>query len=209
MKIKSLRKVMILLWVLEAVWVFAACSAPAGLSRLSKEAVVVAFGDSITFGTGASPEKSYPAVLEQLIDRRVVNAGIPGEVTSEGLARLPEVLERERPALVIICLGGNDFLRRLNRRETADNIRRMVQLSRRKNVEVLLIAVPALGLSVTPAPLYRDIAFELKVPLEERTLSDILADNSRKADLIHPNAAGYLRLAESVKDLLKKSGAVD
>jgi hypothetical protein len=85
----------------------------------------------------------------------------------------------------------------------------MVRLARQRGVAVVLIAVPSLGLSVSPAPMYRDIAKEFKIPLEEKTLSDILADGSLKSDFIHPNAAGYRRLAEAVAMLLKKSGAID
>mgnify|MGYP001267202890 CR=1 FL=1 len=203
------RKMAVVLLALAVLCAAAACSKSAGLSRLEKDDVVVAFGDSLTYGVGAAPQESYPAVLENLIGRRVVNAGVSGEVTAAGLARLPEVLEREKPALVILCLGGNDFLRRLDRKQAALNLRAMVQLVREKNASVLLLAVPALGLSVAPDPLYRDLASDLNTPLEEETLSDILADRSLKSDLIHPNAAGYRRLAEAVRDLLKKNGAIE
>lgn len=203
------RKMSLVLLSLAVLWTAAACSRPVGLPRLEKDDVVVAFGDSITYGVGAAPQESYPAVLERLIGRRVVNAGVSGEVTAAGLARLPEVLEREKPALVILCLGGNDFLRRLDRKQAALNLRAMVRLAREKGASVALLAVPALGLSVAPDPLYRDLASDLITPLEEKTLSDILADRSLKADLIHPNAAGYRRLAEAVRDLLKKSGAIE
>ena len=186
-----------------------ACSSTARLPRLANDAVVVGFGDSITFGTGANPAESYPAVLEKLIGRRVVNAGVPGEVTADGLSRLPEILEREKPALLILCHGGNDLLRRLSGKEAADNIRSMIRLARQRGVAVVLISVPALGLAVSPAPFYRDIAKELTIPLEEETLSSVLADGSLKSDLIHPNAAGYRRLAEAIAALLKKSGAID
>ncbi len=206
---KECRKIFFLLLAILAAAILLACSKPPQLSPLAKDDVIVAFGDSITFGTGAVPGESYPAVLERLIGRRVVNAGVPGEISSGGLARLPGVLEQEKPALIIICLGGNDYLRRLDKKQAAANIREMVQLSRQKGAAIVLIAVPALGWSVEPEPLYREIAGELKVPLEEQTLSDILSDRSQKSDLIHPNAAGYRRLAEAVRDLLKKTGAID
>lgn len=186
-----------------------ACPLSVRLPKLERDDVVVAFGDSITFGTGAAPQESYPVVLEKLIGRRVVNAGVPGEVTSGGLARLPKVLEREKPALVIICLGGNDLLRGMSKRQAADNIREMVRLTRKQNAAVVLIGVPALGLSVSPDPLYREIAEEMKLSLEENTLSEILSDNALKVDLIHPNAAGYRHLAEAIADHLKKSGAIE
>jgi acyl-CoA thioesterase-1 len=186
-----------------------ACSSPVKLQSLAADAVVVAFGDSITFGTGASEQESYPAVLEKLIGRRVVNAGVPGEVTASGLSRLPDILEREKPALLILCHGGNDQLRRLNEQQTADNIREMIRLAKQRGIAVVLIAVPSPGIFISPAPFYSGIAKELTIPLEEKTLSLVLADGSLKSDYIHPNAAGYRRLAEAIAALLKKSGAIN
>ena len=203
------RKVIFMLLAIWAVFTLAACQRPARLPVLAKSDVVVAFGDSITFGTGAEPQESYPAVLEQMIGRRVINAGVPGEITAEGLSRLPQILESEKPALLILCHGGNDHLRQLNHGQAADNIREMIRLARQRGTAVALIAVPGFSLSVSPEPMYKDIAKEFKIPLEEKTLPDILADNSLKSDYIHPNAAGYRRLAEAVAALLKKSGAID
>lgn len=185
-----------------------ACSSQPKLPSLANDAVIVAFGDSLTFGTGSEPTESYPAVLEKMIGRRVVNAGIPGEVTGDGLLRLPEVLEREKPALLLLCHGGNDELRRLNQQQAANNIREMIRLVQKRNVAVVLIAVPALGLSLSPASMYREIARELSIPIEEEILSSILSNNSLKSDYIHPNAEGYRRLAESIATLLHKSGAI-
>jgi lysophospholipase L1-like esterase len=203
------RKVIFMLLAIWAVFTLAACQRPARLPVLAKSDVVVAFGDSITFGTGAEPQESYPAVLEQMIGRRVINAGVPGEITAEGLSRLPQILESEKPALLILCHGGNDHLRQLNHGQAADNIREMIRLARQRGTAVALIAVPGFSLSVSPEPMYKDIAKEFKIPLEEKTLPDILADNSLKSDYIHPNAAGYRRLAEAVAALQKKSGAID
>jgi lysophospholipase L1-like esterase len=185
-----------------------ACSSQPKLPFLANDAVIVAFGDSLTFGTGSEPTESYPAVLEKMIGRRVVNAGIPGEVTDDGLLRLPEVLERDKPALLLLCHGGNDELRRLNQQQVANNIREMIRLAQKRNVAVVLIAVPAPGLSLSPPSMYREIAKELSIPIEEEILSSILSNSSLKSDYIHPNAEGYRHLAESIATLLHKSGAI-
>jgi acyl-CoA thioesterase-1 len=213
------------------------CASGAGLPRLAKGAVILAFGDSLTFGTGAAAEESYPAVLERLVGRRVVNEGIPGEISGEGLERLPEVLKREKPALLILCHGANDLLRFLDKRRIAANLRAMIRLAREKGVAVLLVAVPLLditlspepleleittkkgaairiavpspGITLSPAPLYREIAAEMGLPVEEETLTMVLSDGSLKSDFIHPNTAGYRRLAGSIAVLLRKSGAVE
>ncbi|MDP1992287.1 MAG: GDSL-type esterase/lipase family protein [Syntrophales bacterium] len=208
----------------------------AGLPLLAKDAVILAFGDSLTFGTGAAPRESYPAVLERLVGRRVVNAGIPGEISDEGLERLPEVLKREKPALLILCHGANDLLRFLDKRQAAANLRAMIRLAREKGAAVVLIAVPSLGITLSPEPfyleivteegtavriavpslgialspepLYREIAVEMGLPFEETALSALLSDSTFLSDPIHPNAAGYRRLAESIASLLKRNGAV-
>lgn len=198
----------ILLTVTAGVFLIA-CSSGAKPSRLAGDAVILAFGDSLTFGTGASPAESYPAVLERLVGRRVVNSGIPGEVTAEGLTRLPEVLEKEKPGLMILCHGGNDLLRRHDRRQTAQNLREMIRLAQERGIAVVVIAVPSLGLSLSPPSFYRETAAEMKIPIEEKILATVLSDGSLKSDYIHPNAAGYRRLAEAIADLLKKSGALE
>jgi acyl-CoA thioesterase-1 len=201
--------IVLLLTAAFVVGLTAACSSEAKLPRLAGEAVIVAFGDSLTYGTGAEPGESYPAVLEKIIGRRIINAGVPGEVTGEGLSRLPEVMEREKPALLLLCHGGNDLLRRLDPQQTTQNLQAMIRLSREKGADVILIAVPTMGLSLSAPPMYRAVAKSLSLPLEEKALPAVLSDPSLKSDYVHPNAAGYRRLAEALADLLKKSGAIE
>jgi lysophospholipase L1-like esterase len=178
------------------------------LPRLDPGAVVLAFGDSLTYGTGAATPESYPAVLERLIGHKVVAAGVPGEVSASGLERLSEVLEQTQPKLLILCHGGNDFLRKLPEAQPAANVRAMVKLARDKGVDVVLVGVPKLGLTGSPAGFYADIAQEFRIPYEGGVLKSVLTDNELKSDWVHPNAKGYGRVAEAMAALLKKAKAV-
>jgi len=184
------------------------CGERPKLERLPADAIVLAFGDSLTFGTGANEDESYPAQLERIIGRRVVRAGVPGEVTAQALARLPGALDEHTPRLLLLCIGGNDFLRRLGNQQAERNVREMVRLARSRGVAVMLIATPEPGLTVTPPAFYSTIAKEFRVPYEDSIIGAVLRDASLKADPIHPNARGYRIIAERVAEQLKQSGAL-
>lgn len=187
----------------------AACDRGAALPPLDDDAVILAFGDSLTRGTGADGNESYPAVLERLSGRRVINAGIPGELTSEGRQRLPRLLDRERPDLLILCHGGNDILRGHDAAMAADNLAAMVRMAQERGIEVLLVGVPERSLVFhDTADFYHRVAEEAGVPLESEAMAHIIGEPSLKSDQIHPNAAGYRYLARSVHDLLRETGAL-
>ncbi len=184
------------------------CGQQSKLQPLAPDAVVLAFGDSLTFGTGANEEESYPAQLAKLSGRRVVREGVPGEVSATGLQRLPGMLDEHRPRLLLLCHGGNDFLRRLPKSEAAANVRAMIRLAQSRGIDVVLIGTPEFGLLLSPPDFYAEIAKELRIPYEGGVLSTILRDSNLKADQVHPNAQGYRLMAERVYALLKKAGAV-
>jgi acyl-CoA thioesterase-1 len=181
---------------------------PRKLPRLAGDAVVLAFGDSLTFGTGATEQESYPAQLELLIGRRVVRAGVPGEVTSQALERLPATLEEHAPRLLLLCIGGNDFLRRLGNQQVEANVRAMVKLAKSRGVEVMLIGTPQPSLSLSPPEFYAGIAKEFRLPYEGGVMGEVLRDPSLRSDLSHPNARGYRVIAERLAAGLRKSGAL-
>jgi lysophospholipase L1-like esterase len=184
------------------------CGERPKLERLPGDAVVLAFGDSLTFGTGAAEEESYPAQLEKLIGRRVVRAGVPGEVTAQALTRLPAALEEHAPSLLLLCIGGNDFLRRLGNRQAEANVRAMVKLAHGRGIAVLLIGTPEPGLWVSPPAFYAGIAKEFRLPYEEGVIAEVLKDANLKSDQIHPNARGYRVIAERLAGVLKDNGAL-
>jgi lysophospholipase L1-like esterase len=202
-----LRVITGLLLICDLVALFS-CSKTPRIATVPSDGVVLAFGDSITFGTGAAPSESYPSVLEKRIGRRVVNAGVPGEVTAEGRERLVSVLDQYNPVLMLLCLGGNDFLRHQDETKTIENLKAMISLAQSRGVSVVLISVPRLGLGLEVPKFFGELAREFAIPVEGKTLETILSKSSLKSDVIHPNASGYALLAGSVAELLRKSGAL-
>ena len=186
----------------------ASCSDDVKLTALASDSTILAFGDSLTYGTGASKNNAYPAVLERLLDRRVINAGIPGEISSNGLLRLPGLIERHRPDLIIICHGGNDILRKLDLSKTSNNIQQMIDLAKNNNSLVVLVGVPQFGLFLNTAPFYKELAKKNNIPISDDILGDIIGNNSLKSDHIHPNNKGYQILAEDITLLLQRYGAI-
>lgn len=178
------------------------------LARLSVNDVILAFGDSLTEGVGAKESESYPAVLQSLSSRTVINAGISGEESTPGLARLPALLEEHNPKLLILCHGGNDILRKKNINNMKQNVRQMIQLAKDKNIPVVLLGVPNFGLFLSSHEVYIDIAESTDVIFIEDLIPSILEDKSLKADTVHPNKDGYKVMAEKIYSILQEAGAL-
>ena len=199
------QRVLILLF---AVLLLVGCTRAPELLPLPSDAVILAFGDSLTRGTGAGDGEGFAEVLAVLSGREVVNAGVPGEESDAGLARLPTLLDAVQPDLVILGHGGNDMLRRRDLEQTKANLLQMAMLARDRGASVVLLGIPKPGLFLGTHPLYRELADALEVPLEDKVFADVLADRELKADQIHPNAAGYRRVAEAIHWLLTDAGAL-
>lgn len=181
---------------------------PPRLPRLDANDVIVAFGDSLTYGTGAAEHESYPAVLAQLIGRPVVRAGVPGEVTAQGLRRLPSVLDEHQPRLVIVCLGGNDMLRKVGSAQIKRNLEGMLRELQQRGISAVLVGVPKPALWTSSADFYTELAREFGVPYEGEIVTSVLYSSDMKSDPIHPNAKGYRRMAEALAKLLRDAGAL-
>jgi acyl-CoA thioesterase I len=200
---------LVVLWAALMLLAISGCSDETPkLSRLASTDVIVAFGDSLTYGTGAAEHESYPAVLAELIGHQVARSGVPGEVTAQGLQRLPEVIDEYRPRLMIVCLGGNDMLRRLQVAETRANLRSIIKTIKDRGIAVVLIGVPQPALLSSAPEFYAELAKEFAIPYEGAILATILYAAEMKADAVHPNAKGYRQMAEAVAALLRKAGAI-
>ena len=173
------------------------------LHTLKKDAVILAFGDSITYGYGVPTAFSYPSQLQKKTGIHVINAGVSGEESSEGLERLPELL-KQKPKLVILCHGGNDILRKRSHVKLKKNLLEMIKLIKNSGADVLLVGVPDFGLfGFKTAKLYGEVADETGVAFEENILSEVESDRRFKSDNIHPNEKGYEMMADAFIKHLK------
>ena len=184
------------------------CSDAPNLTRLQQHDVILAFGDSLTQGVGVSKQHSYPSVLESLSGVKVINAGISGETTSEGLNRFADVIEQHAPAIVILLEGGNDILQNKSLDETQANLNDMIDIAKSYGVEVVLIGVPQKSLFSNSAPLYQALADKHQIVFEPSLISRLMKKPSMKSDYIHFNKAGYEAMAKAIHQLLKENGAL-
>ncbi|WP_010322779.1 GDSL-type esterase/lipase family protein [Marinobacterium stanieri] len=178
------------------------------LDPLGRNAVILAFGDSLTVGVGTSEQQNYPAVLSQLTDRQVIASGVSGEASSKGLQRLPGELERVRPDLLILLHGGNDILRNGSAQTLEQNLEAMINLAQSKDIPVVLVGVPEKRLFSDAAPLYSELAERHDLVFIEDLLADLLRESSMKSDAVHLNEQGYRALAQGIHQALQDAGAL-
>ena len=174
--------------------------------KLNSTDKILAFGDSITYGYGEGPNESYPYLLSRDTHTQVINAGINGDTSQEGLQRLPALLEDSSIKLILLCFGGNDILQKVPLVELKSNLKKMIRIAKKKNIDVILISVPkvsALGLS--SLALYATVADEENVELMDDLLTHVLSRSSLKNDYIHPNAKGYRYMADEIYQHLKSN----
>lgn len=194
------------LWAFLAV-ALVGCSEPA-LEPLPRGATILAFGDSLTQGVGAPDGAAYPEQLARLTGWTVINAGVAGETTAEGLERLPESLEAHAPALMILLMGGNDVLRNNDLAVAKRNLGDMIEQAQASGVAVVLVGVPEKSLFSQSAPLYEQLAEEHGVVLVDDLVAGLLRRPGYKADAVHLNAEGYRAMAERLAEVLRDEGAL-
>lgn len=171
---------------------------------------VIVLGDSIASGYGVQETQSFVSVLRRQLGLPIVNRGISGDTTAAGLSRLQTDVIAAEPWLVIVELGGNDFLRRIPKTETEQNLRQIVTSIQEKGAIAVLLGIN-IGLTRdTYQEIYDRVAKDTKAYLIPQILKGILDDTRyRQDDVIHPNAAGHellaTRIAKELQPLLEKA----
>ncbi len=197
---------MMKVWLIAISLLLSGCGDSA-LRALNSGDVILAFGDSLTAGKGVTTEYAYPAVLSELTGFKVINAGISGETTEEGLQRLPAVLNAENPALLILFEGGNDILRNHDLNKTKANLDQMIGMAKRRNIQVALVGVPRKQLFSNTAELYKELAEQHGLPIESKVVASLLRKPAMKSDGVHFNVKGYRELAKAIAAMLTEAGA--
>jgi lysophospholipase L1-like esterase len=177
----------------------------AGCSRdvpkATREGAIVAFGDSLVYGTGSSGG-GFVKLLEQRLGRPIENLGVPGNTTADGLARIDDVLERE-PAVVILLLGGNDYLRQVPPDVTFANLSTIIERLEANGAAVLLAGVRGGLIRDNFAARFEELADRHGTGYVHDVLDDTLGVEGYMADQVHPNDAGYRVIADRVFPVLE------
>ena len=192
-----------------AVWLMLLSAAPAS----SAAQTIVVLGDSLSSGFGLGAAPSWVAILEDYLEQEayeydVVNASIPGDTSTGALNRLPRLLDRHQPEIIIIELGGNDGLRGQPVNLLRENLSRMIEIVIERGAKPILTGIqipPNYGQAYTAqfAEVYRELADLHDVAFVEFLMEGVALDPSRmQSDRIHPNSAGQRPMFENVWTIL-------
>jgi len=157
---------------------------------------IICFGDSLTYGTGASSGMDYPTQLSKMIGKPIINAGIPGNTTSDGLQRLKDDVLSQSPKIVMITLGGNDLKNGMSKDAAFSNLNKIIRQIQEKGALVIIggVDIPFMGRGFGKA--YQDLAKETGAVLIPNVLEGIMGKSDLMSDSIHPNDKGYTLMAQ-------------
>ena len=157
---------------------------------------IICFGDSLTFGTGAPRDKSYPAQLAEMIGQPVINSGIPGDTTDRALRRLERDVLSKSPRIVLITLGGNDLKNGVNKKTAFKNLKDIVDTIQASGALVVFGGIRLLFWDRGYEEEYEKLAAETGALLVPDILEGLMGHEELMHDTIHPNGAGYKIMAQ-------------
>lgn len=159
---------------------------------------IICFGDSITRGKGVNPDQSYPAALAKMTSFPVVNSGINGDISSEGLKRIATDVLGNEPLLVVIEFGGNDYLNKIPLAETIRNVEEMIRIIQSKGAIVAIVDISNVLFMGEYRQEFKRLSEKYRGIFIPRIMEDIVSNESLKSDAIHPNGKGYKIIAYRV-----------
>jgi len=175
---------------------------------LSPKPSIIVLGDSLVEGLGARAGEDFVSVLSGKIGIPIKNLGVSGDTTKQGLKRAQEITEM--PDIVIILIGGNDALRKTPVTETKANLEKIIKLFKtgeNNTTHVILVGVLGGFPRDTLKTMYEELEEEQDVTYVPNILSGLFGRSEFMADAIHPNASGYIKIAERIYPVLEKECA--
>jgi lysophospholipase L1-like esterase len=172
----------------------AGCGGPEPITLSGEN--IICFGDSLTFGTGAPRDKSYPAQLAEMIGHQVINSGIPGDTTARALQRLERDVLSKSPRIVLITLGGNDLKNGVDKNLAFKNLKEIVLAIQAKDALVVIGGIKLLFWDRGYEKEFEKLAEETGILLVPNILGGLMGNENLMHDTIHPNAAGYEIMAK-------------
>jgi lysophospholipase L1-like esterase len=182
-------------------WLFFMSSTPA-TNYPSDGSTIVAFGDSLVVGVGATKGNDFVSLLSQSVGQPIVNLGLSGETTRDALLRLDAVIEQD-PKVVLLLLGGNDFLQQIPKAETFANLEQMIETIHESGSTVLLLGVRGGLLRDEYKRDFEQLAETHGTAFVPNVLDGLFANPSLMSDAIHPNDAGYQIIADRIQPVLQ------
>ncbi len=164
---------------------------------------IIAFGDSLVAGRGATDGHDFVSVLSGRIGVPIINAGRNGDTAGSALERLDEDVLARNPRVVIVLLGGNDFIRRVPTEETFDSLTTIVERIRRRGSAVVLVGLSVGFFTDSYGERFEALARRASAGLVPDILGDIRGHPDRMSDAIHPNDAGYRMIADRIEPVLR------
>lgn len=189
------------------IWFFFVHSQPIKNTPITKFGPILVFGDSLVEGVGSTKGHDFPRLLAAGLGEPVLNFGVAGDTTQDGLDRLSEA-RKENPKLVILVLGGNDFLQKVPREQTFANLEKIIISFQSDGAAVMIVSVRSGIIGGGADSEYEAVAKKTGAAYEEDILKGVFGNVSLMSDAVHPNDAGYAKITErllpEIRELLKK-----
>ncbi len=171
--------------------------------------VIICFGDSVTYGQGVQRGEDFPSLLGRMTGRTVINAGVPGDTTADGLKRLGKDVLRRRPHLVVIELGANDYFHGVPVEEVMRNLGRIISGIQSVGAMVALCDLSGDRYLDRQHDIYhcrlKDLAKKTGSVFIPRLMRGIIRKPSLRLDTFHPNALGYTIIAERIYKAIRRN----
>lgn len=158
---------------------------------------IVAFGDSLVEGVGSTVEGGFVTMLSEKIDTPIINLGKSGDTTIDGLKRIDEVLDKN-PKIVLVLLGGNDYLRKIPQEETFANLEKIITTIQKEGSMVILLGVRGGVIKDDYKDDFESLAKKLGTAYVPNVLDGLFANPEFMSDTIHPNDEGYKMIADKI-----------